>query len=378
MALPAELAEVWAWYVLGVFVLALRYIARIRTVGVKGLQGDDFMSIGTLCFFTMDAATVTVVYYTGQNVGITEEMIPSLTAADIARLEYGSKVELSAWYSYATLLWCMKFTMLFFYKRITTGTSYHKKLVTALFWFNGLAYTIAFIVISTGCYPIQKNWQVVPIPPWKCSFRPQNCLSIVILNVLTDASLLSIPIPMLWKLKVPLKKKIVIGLILSSGVFVIAAAIIRAVLSLDTVPSASNINRWGVRETIIGLITVNVPVLRPLFSRAFWKWGPYDPSASKHHNTSSYGTQTRSKTWKGTDSHMHKGDLEMGVTTIKTSPVGSLSNNSSQENILGKDNKNDGFVSVQTTYEITSHQREDTVPSNINDRSAYNGIGVPR
>lgn len=111
------------------------------------------MTIGTLCFFTMDAATVTIVYYTGQNVGITEEMIPSLTAADIARLEYGSKVELSAWYSYATLLWCMKFTMLFFYKRITTGTSYHKRLVNALMWFNGTAYAIAFIVVSTGCYP---------------------------------------------------------------------------------------------------------------------------------------------------------------------------------------------------------------------------------
>lgn len=183
---------------------------------------------------------------------------------------------------------------------------------------------------------------------------------------------------MLWKLKVPLRKKLVIGIILSSGVFVIAAAIIRAVLSLDTAPSASNINRWGVRETIIGLITVNVPVLRPLLSRAFWTFGPYNPSAVRH-NTS-YGTDTRSKTWKGnnaTESHMGKGDMEMGITTIKTSPTGSLSNNSSQENILSKDSKNDGFVSVQTTYEITSQQRDDVASLAGNDKD-YNGIGVPR
>lgn len=198
----------------------------------------------------------------------------------------------------------------------------------------------------------------------------------MILNVLTDASLLAIPIPMLWKLKVPLKKKLVIGVILSSGVFVIAAAIIRAVLSLDTTPSASNINRWGVRETMFGLITVNVPVLRPLFTGAFWKLGRYDPSAVR--NNTSYATDSRSKTWKGTamESHMGKGDMEMGVTTIKTSPPGSLSNNSSQENILIKDGKNDGFVSVQTTYEITSQQRDDM--SLAGDRKDYSSIGVPR
>lgn len=173
MALPAELAEVWvrctftlrawcfrrltsnvqAYYVLGVIIILLRWVSRLRTVGIKGLAGDDWMSIGVLCFFTMDAVTVTIVYYTGQNVGVTPEMLPSLTAADIARLEYGSKIELSAWYSYATLLWCMKFTMLFFYKRITTGTSYHKRLVVALMYFNAVAYAIAFIVVSTGCYP---------------------------------------------------------------------------------------------------------------------------------------------------------------------------------------------------------------------------------
>lgn len=61
------------------------------------------------------------------------------------------------------------------------------------------------------------NWQVVPAPPEKCSFRPQNTIVVSILNVLTDLTLLAIPIPMLWKLKVPLRKKFFIGIILSSG-----------------------------------------------------------------------------------------------------------------------------------------------------------------
>jgi len=79
----------------------------------------------------MDAAVVTVAcMYTGvgsehvdtdmqtdwkgQNVEITKAMLPYLTKADIARLTYGSKVEFSAWFSYVTLIWCLKFTMLCF------------------------------------------------------------------------------------------------------------------------------------------------------------------------------------------------------------------------------------------------------------------------
>ena len=41
-------------------------------------------------------------------------MIPNVTADDIIRYTYGSKLELTAWYSYTALIWCMKFTMLFF------------------------------------------------------------------------------------------------------------------------------------------------------------------------------------------------------------------------------------------------------------------------
>jgi hypothetical protein len=88
------------------------------------------------------------------------------------------------------------------------------------------------------------NWQVVPAPPWKCAFRPQNFLAVAIPNILTDAAILMVPIPMLWQLKMPLKKKITIGVVLSSGLFVIVAAIIRVVLSLDSAPSAANINGW--------------------------------------------------------------------------------------------------------------------------------------
>ena len=195
------------------------------------------------------------------------------------------------------------------------------------------------------------NWQVVPIPPWKCTFRPQLFVVVAVLNIITDAALLIIPIPMLVRLKIPLRKKLVISLVLSSGLFVITAAIIRVVYSLDAEPSASNINRWGVRETIIGIIAIHIPILRPLFNRSFWVWGPYDPRVSK---TSS---NTGSRSWPkkrqaGSDSS--SGDLELGTSSRSSHPDNSRS--SSQERIRDWDGK-DNSVFVETTYDVTSHER---------------------
>jgi len=272
-------------------------------------------------------------------------MIPDLTQHDIARLTYGSKLELTAWYSYATLIWCLKFTMLFFYARLTLG-SLHNKMVRYLFWICGVAYIAVFLTISLGCYPIQKNWQVVPIPPWKCRFRPQLFVVVAVLNILTDAALLLIPIPMLWKLKLPLRKKLIISIILSSGLLVITAAIIRVVYSLDAEPSAANINRWGVRETIIGIIAINIPILRPLFTSAFWMRGPYDPTAR--------GCATNSHSWKGKrlpESGSSEGDIELGNAATRSTSSRHTSRSTSQEDTVDRD-KNNNVILVQSSYEI--------------------------
>lgn len=86
---------------------------------------------------------------------------------------------------------------------------------------------------------------------------------------------------MLWSLEVSRRRKIGLSLLLFPGVFVIAAAVIRVVMSLQATPSALNINRWGVRETLAGIIAVNVPILRPMLRKTFWTRGPLISDHSK-------------------------------------------------------------------------------------------------
>jgi len=70
------------WY--RALVLLTRFATRMKTVGFKGFQGDDYMSILVLALFTVDAATVQIIYYSGTNVeGSVLQQIRPLTATEI-------------------------------------------------------------------------------------------------------------------------------------------------------------------------------------------------------------------------------------------------------------------------------------------------------
>lgn len=66
----------------------------------------------------------------------------------------------------------------------------------------------------------------------------------------TDFVILSIPIPLLWKVKITLGRKLAIGVLLCSGVFIIVATILRCVLSLRDIQGINVSTIWAIRETV--------------------------------------------------------------------------------------------------------------------------------
>jgi hypothetical protein len=55
----------------------------------------------------------------GSLIGLTELDVAGLTDAEISAKEIGSKALFIAWISYVSLIWSMKATVLFFYRRLT-------------------------------------------------------------------------------------------------------------------------------------------------------------------------------------------------------------------------------------------------------------------
>lgn len=165
--------------------------------------------------------------------------------------------------------------------------------MTFLWWFCGASYLVVSLTALCSCYPsvhpvemifeplangtfrISLNWQIRPLPSENCTYRPQNFVILAVFNVMSDAALMSIPLPILRQLRVSKKRKLGVSVLLSSGVFVASTAIIRVILTLTGEPTVITINLWGFRELGVGLIAVTAPIIYPMFTPEFWRPGPY-------------------------------------------------------------------------------------------------------
>jgi hypothetical protein len=163
----------------GAAVLLLRLAVRARTVGFRNFCGDDYITLLVLACYIGDALTVHNTYYLGTNVDFSQAQLRAMTPKELENIVLGSKLELLAWYSYTLLIWALKCCMLFFFGRLTSGLS----MQTYVRWLTVgivLSYVAVFLTISCGCFPIQKNWQVIPDPGLKCTvsigqFKSPQC-----------------------------------------------------------------------------------------------------------------------------------------------------------------------------------------------------------
>ncbi|BDD56231.1 hypothetical protein MPDQ_005603 [Monascus purpureus] len=274
--------EAWIEYGIGVFVLLVRFFARWRIVGLKGWQGDDYFALLVLIFWTAEVSMLDLIGQYGTNIGYTDEQRAHFSAEQTRKLEIGSKCLLAGWCCYVTLIWCLKACVLFFFNRITMGLNYQRLVkITAIVCVN--CYIAVMVIILAHCRPIHKNWQVYPDPGSTCTVDRANYLSVVVTNMSTDALIVCIPLPLLWRVKITITRKLIIGLLLCSGIFIMAAALLRCVLSLRDIKGINNSTIWAIRETFVGIIAVNAAPIKPLFSER--SWIGYSRDTDERYNT---------------------------------------------------------------------------------------------
>ncbi|KAF4974677.1 hypothetical protein FZEAL_8448 [Fusarium zealandicum] len=261
--------EAWVEYGLGTLVLVLRYFARWKAVGFKGYQGDDYFAALALVFWTAELVMLELIGQNGTNIGITDEMGAKLSDAQIARLEFGSKCLMAGWNFYVTLIFCLKGVMICFYNRMTLGI-WQRKLLIWTQYGTLIAYFGVIFAIWGHCTPIRKNWQVYPNPGDQCTLAVANYITLVVFNIVTDMLIVAIPIPLLWVVKLSITRKLIIGVLLCSGVFIMVAAIVRCVFSLRDIEGINTSTIWAIRETFVAIIAVNSAAIKPLFSASRW------------------------------------------------------------------------------------------------------------
>lgn len=117
-------------------------------------------------------------------------------------------------------IYTLKACLLIMYGRLTAATP-TKRYVKYLAIYVLLGYTSTQIAFFSSCRPFSGYWAVPPPNP-QCTTLQRYSIVQGVFNITSDLMMLCIPLPMIVKLKLPLKQKIILSGVFSMGIFVVS------------------------------------------------------------------------------------------------------------------------------------------------------------
>ncbi|CAG8007398.1 unnamed protein product [Penicillium olsonii] len=298
--------EAFTLLALSIVIIGLRTTARWIMVGPKNFQADDYLMLVACVVYGLEtgAAYMVGAWFMGlANNAMTDEQRTTLSPdSEEYRLRVGgSKVQVAGWSLYTLLLWLLKTCMAVFYSRLTAGLINMRVRIHIAFGFIAATYIATICSILFGCHPMHKNWQINPDPGNYCqpAVSKIDIYVTVVLNVVTDIYLISIPAPvmdlylypaspitncipqMLFKARLKWREKLELVILFSGGLFVMMAGILRCVLIVTAgANGAQQAGSWACRETFVAVVIGNVPMIYPMFRRVARRAGLYITSRS--------------------------------------------------------------------------------------------------
>ncbi|WQF88841.1 hypothetical protein CDEST_13855 [Colletotrichum destructivum] len=286
MEINPIIAEIWTLCAIATLLIAARVFCRARLVGVAGFRPDDYLVFLAWALYTSVCvmATLFTLVSQGRHTSLlTPEQRRTMPESEFYLWEYGSKNFVAGMCIYVSIVWTLKFHMLFFYRRLVAGQWVEKFIFPVMGLVGATAIAIVFIIALT-CRPISKMWQIRPDPGENCV--PQNKVyffSILSMNVVTDLCIIAIPIPVLSLVRASVWRKIGVYFLFGLGVFCIMAAIIRVVLIFHPTGQFGPGAMWSLREDFVAIFVGQAPMIVPLFKKKFWtqKGYRYTPKSSQ-------------------------------------------------------------------------------------------------
>ncbi|KAF2803590.1 uncharacterized protein BDZ99DRAFT_427008, partial [Mytilinidion resinicola] len=187
----------------------------------------------------------------------------------IPRFNYFSVLIMSASVLYVPCLGLAKFSLLLFYYKLSPLQWFKIAVYIVMFVVIGYSFAIIFALIFP-CRPIAKNWDVL-ITEGTCINRTIIYIMTAVVNVATDLTLLTLPIPMIVRLQMPRIQKIGLVAMFTLGSLTCVTSIIRLVV---IIPSLTDLDQtwalsipciWIVVEANLVIICGSLPVLRLFF-----------------------------------------------------------------------------------------------------------------
>lgn len=119
------------------------------------------------------------------------------------------------------LIWCVavaviQLAILFLYNRLFFIVDWFRKTVYVLMGLVFIWFVAAWASDLAICKPVKKLWD--PLAPGSCADGKKMCNAVGLVHAIIDFFILTLPLPLIWKLKTSTSNKVVLSVLLLCGV----------------------------------------------------------------------------------------------------------------------------------------------------------------
>ncbi|KAF7535599.1 hypothetical protein G7054_g5239 [Neopestalotiopsis clavispora] len=151
----------------------------------------------------------------------------------LERYRYFSRVIFAAPLVYTLTVASAKATLCLFYRRLSPFTTYQIFVWITMFLCVGSSMAIFFSLVF-ACRPLAASWDPNLAETAQCLHRPAIYVATAGIGVFTDVILLALPIPVIVRLNMPTRQKIVVLLLFAVGSITLVTSIVRLVILLPS------------------------------------------------------------------------------------------------------------------------------------------------
>ncbi|KAI9903503.1 hypothetical protein N3K66_000032 [Trichothecium roseum] len=277
MALTYFAKELWIKYSIAIAVMLVRFGARLHTHGWRNFDGTDFWCALSTVLYTIVSSCDYILSTPGYptNVSLDEKTAMEVPDDEVPAMRHASKIALFSWTMYLCMIFSFKGVVLCLMGRVGMGLWRQEQAVAAARLLVVACWAASILAQFCSCVPVRRFWQVKPYPGEHCTARPLNYWVAGLLNILTDFVIIVLPMPMLWRVRLPLRRKAALSLLFGSGALVMVCTILRNYYVLAAVTDEQLAQLWASREAFASMVVVSIPAIWSLVRKMGWL-GHYD------------------------------------------------------------------------------------------------------
>ncbi|MCJ1401369.1 hypothetical protein MMC11_004581 [Xylographa trunciseda] len=227
---------------------------------------NDFAILAALLFTTgLFAIVVLSVAWAGEG-----QAFNDVPPQDRGRIFMTFVIETPVWGAANTLV---KISILHLYVTIFPNPAF-RKICYALMAISTAYFVSILLETFLLCMPFVYNWDKTI--EGTCGNQTLALLMIGAANLIIDAILVLLPLPLLWRLQLPIWKKLGLLVMFSLGVLTCIITLLRIIkientnlVGTDPTITGAIIAQWSILEPTIGIVNSCFPTIRPVLQKYF-------------------------------------------------------------------------------------------------------------